>query len=383
MKGSGKKNKSKPGRVKGSRRKTTLAFVAFALISALMLGGCGGAASGSASSDMAVAEETMAAVAMPSQKSSGSGAAVSGGAILAGAEAVGITGGAEAAGGEAAPGETIAGEETGQPGDTEEPTSGRKLIRTIDLNLQTQDMDGLLSTIDQRVSELGGYIESSWQSGAEGYTNSRSADIRVRMPAERTDEFLETALTGAVVTYRSESTEDVTLRYTDMEARMEALRIEQERLMELLAEAESIDSVIAIESRLSDVRYEIESIGSQLRSYDDLVTFDTITISIAEVKVIESGGEASFSDRVRTGFAKNLTELSKGLEDLLILFIINLPLILILAVFAVLIYIIVKMTGRRRKAKRQQKENSAGRTEPESERKDEVTTHADDKGGKA
>ena len=64
--------------------------------------------------------------------------------------------------------------------------------------------------------------------------------------------------------------------------------------MELLAEAESIDSVIAIESRLSDVRYEIESIGSQLRSYDDLVTFDTISISIAEVKVIESGGEASF-----------------------------------------------------------------------------------------
>ncbi len=57
--------------------------------------------------------------------------------------------------------------------------------------------------------------------------------------------------------------------------------------MELLAEAESIDSVIAIESRLSDVRYEIESIGSQLRSYDDLVTFDTISISIAEVKVIE------------------------------------------------------------------------------------------------
>ena len=55
MKGSGKKNKSKPGRVKGSRRKTTLAFVAFALISALMLGGCRGAASGSASSDMAVA----------------------------------------------------------------------------------------------------------------------------------------------------------------------------------------------------------------------------------------------------------------------------------------------------------------------------------------
>ncbi len=74
---------------------------------------------------MAVAEETMAAVAMPSQKSSGSGAAVSGGAILTEAEAVGIAAGVEAAGGEAAPGETIAGEETGQPGDTEEPTSGR------------------------------------------------------------------------------------------------------------------------------------------------------------------------------------------------------------------------------------------------------------------
>lgn len=382
MKRSEKENRDRIVKSGKSRRMAALASAAFAFMAVLALGGCG-ASSRSASSDMAVAEETMAAAAMPSQENSGPGAAVSDGLILTEAEAVGLAAGSEAApGGQSAVG-SAAGEAAGQSEDADVQTSGRKLIRTLNLSLQTQDMDGLLSTIDQRVSELGGYIESSWQSGAEGYTNSRSADIRVRMPAERTDEFLETALTGAVVTYRSESTEDVTLRYTDMEARMEALRIEQERLMELLAEAESIDSVIAIESRLSEVRYEIESIGSQLRSYDDLVTFDTISISISEVKVIESGGDASFSDRVRTGFAKNLAELSKGAEDLLILFIINLPLILILAVFAVLIYIIVKMTGRRRTAKRRQKTDDAGRKEPESEGKDEVSTHADDKGGKA
>ena len=357
------------GTLKGRKEKGIL-LLAFLLSAALFMTGCGGS-SRSTEGEMAVAEETMAAVsmdsgaAMPREVSRASMGGSGGSALLNENEAASALEDSTTSGDGEASAETV---------------SERKLIRTIDLNVQTRAFDELLKSIDERVSELGGYIEYSDQSGAEGYTDGRYANITVRMPAENTDEFLDTALESAVIVYRSESTEDVTLRYTDMEARMEALRVEQERLTELLSEADSIESVIAIESRLSEVRYEVESIESQLRSYDNRISYDTITISINEVDIIESGGRDSFTDRVRTGFAKNLSGLGRSLEDLAVFLIINLPLFLIIAVFAVLIYIIV-----RKIRKRNVKPDLPLPEHKDDDRDRKVTASdaGDDKGGKA
>ncbi len=272
---------------------------------------------------------------------------------------------------------------TGSPAETAETGAGasegveRKLIRTIELNVQTREFDELLSAIADRAERLGGYVESSYQDGAAGHNSYRTAHFTVRIPAESTDEYLETALSGALVTYRSESTEDVTLRYTDMESRMKALRVEQERLTELLSKADSIESVIAIESRLSEVRYEVESIESQLRSYDDRISFDTINISISEVQVMDSGAEAGFSERIRTGFEKNLAGLRAGLEDLIIFLVINLPFIMVVAVFAFLIYIIVRKIRRLGHISK-----SMGSEKTDRDIK-AAASDADDQGGKA
>ena len=58
------------------------------------------------------------------------------------------------------------------------------------------------------------------------------------------------------VTQKNESVEDVTLQYVDVESRKKALETEQERLMELLSSAENMEDLLAIESKLSEVRYE-------------------------------------------------------------------------------------------------------------------------------
>ena len=54
------------------------------------------------------------------------------------------------------------------------------------------------------------------------------------------------------------------------------------------------------------------------------MSFDTISIGIAEVKVLDSSGEASFGARIRTGLAKNTEALRGGLEDLAVSIITNL-----------------------------------------------------------
>ena len=328
----------------------------------LFLAACGGSSKSDTSSSMDMVAETMAASAMPESAvtavnglSSGTGAMIS----------EGISGGSLEGG---------ALEDAAEIEETVSEGMERKLIRTIDMEVQTRDFDSALSSIQQQAEKLGGYIESSWQSGAEGYTDRRSANITVRMPAEHTDEFLNTALSNMVVTYRSERTEDVTLKYTDLEARMEALRVEQERLTELLSEADSIESVIAIESRLSDVRYELESIGSQLRNYDNLVSFDTISIGIAEVKVLDSSGEASFGERIRTGLAKNTEALRDGLEDLAVSIITNLPLILLILIAAGVIFALIRLVTGIASGSRAKKRSSLSNTGKAAEEKQKSTS---------
>lgn len=309
--------------------------------------GCGAASDSDSSSQTAsaVVAETAAAStdrgmnAMP--EAMAVGAAIGGGTNSAVYE--------EAAADEASnPGATDGG--TADPLTEEELISqtSRKLIRTVDITMQTTEFDELTAAIVARVTELGGYIENSgkydsgYYSGSHYNEGAHSANYTIRIPADRTDEFINTALTNGQVTGRTENTEDVTLRYTDMESRVEALTVEQDRLLELMAEAENVDAVIALEARLSEIRYELENIKSSLKVYDNQVTYSTIYIHIDEVQVVSAASEASFTDRISAGFRQNLINLGKTIEDAAVFIIINIPAIIVIVVIVLIILIPVR-----------------------------------------
>lgn len=98
--------------------------------------------------------------------------------------------------------------------------------------------------------------------------SSRCSNLTARIPENKLDAFLTEVSGQGNVTYKNESVQDVTLQYTDITSRKKTLQMEQDRLWELLEKAESIDAVIALESRLSEVRYQLESIESQLRTLE-------------------------------------------------------------------------------------------------------------------
>ena len=149
----------------------------------------------------------------------------------------------------------------GSPGE-----AGRKLIRDVRMNVEARDFDGVLLQITGKVSELGGYVESSDISGVSvnsyGGSQQRYADIRARIPADRLDRFVETVESAGNVTSKQEQVTDVTLQYSDVQSRKKSLEIEQERLWALLEKAESLDAVVALEARLSEIRYELPTVPS-------------------------------------------------------------------------------------------------------------------------
>ena len=136
--------------------------------------------------------------------------------------------------------------------------TARKLIKNVDLEVETEEFDVLMQTITEKTESFGGYVESSYTyNGSNYYGNSnRNSSLTLRIPAEKLDAFLSAVAECSNVISKNESVTDVTLQYVDMKSHKEALETEQARLLELLEQAESVEDIITIESRLSEVRYQ-------------------------------------------------------------------------------------------------------------------------------
>ncbi|MDO4296564.1 MAG: DUF4349 domain-containing protein, partial [bacterium] len=218
----------------------------------------------------------------------------------------------------------------------------RKLIKTVELSVETKQFDAFLQSLEERVAACGGYVEQSNVRGTS-YQNSnttRSADLMVRVPISKVDEFVGTVSADCNVLRKSENVEDVTLRYTDLESRKKALLVEQERLLELLAKAESMDAVISIEERLSDIRYQLESYESQLRVLENQVQYSTVSLYVQEAEVFTPVVEDGFWSQVQKGFQSNLIAIGEALEHFAIWFLSSIPLILFWGVLIALLMLV-------------------------------------------
>ena len=234
----------------------------------------------------------------------------------------------------------------GSPADT-----GRKLIRDVNMSVEARDFDGVLSQITDKVRELGGYVESSDVSGISvnsyGGSQQRYADIRARIPADRLDRFVETVESAGNVSSKQEQVTDVTLQYSDVQSRKKSMEIEQERLWALLEKAESLDAVVALEARLSEIRYELESYTSQLRLYDNQVDYSTVSINMREVKDLTPTAPDSIGTRIQKGFNRSLNNLGEAGTDLIVWIASNSPILLVLAVIIAAVVLFVRGLSRR------------------------------------
>lgn len=231
----------------------------------------------------------------------------------------------------------------------------QKLIRTIRLEAETEDMDALLEAVTARVAELEGYIEERniYNGSNYGGGYSRYANLTIRIPADRLDQFVEHVSDASNITSNQESTEDVTLDYIATGSRTLALETEHQRLLELLAKAENMEDLLLIESRLTSIRAELEEVKSQLRLFDNLVSYGTVRLSIDEVRqytVIEEEPETVWQ-RIGTGFMKSLKGLGNGITEIFVFLVVALPYLLVIAL-AVTALVLILRSKRRKKVKK-------------------------------
>ncbi len=233
----------------------------------------------------------------------------------------------------------------------------RKIIERIGLTLQTKSFDSLLADIEDQVASLGGYVENAEIFGRKEESDEmRRATLTVRIPAEKSGGFSDFVSENAVVINRSVSTEDVTLKYVDTESRVMALKLEKAALEQLLKDGATVEEIISVREKLTDVIYQIESYESQLRAYDNLVDYTTVSLSIREVErtvVVEKQG---VWQKIGTNMKENFIIVSEILVDGFVLLISSIPFLLLLAVFVVIFICMKRICKKQKNRKKQIKE---------------------------
>lgn len=227
----------------------------------------------------------------------------------------------------------------------EKAASGRKLIKNVNMTVETEDYTQLVTDIQEQVVTLGGYIEQ-FESYNENSIGGRSANLTLRIPADKLDSFVTRVDEVSNVISRQESVEDVTLQYVDLESHKKMLEQEQERLLALMEKAETIEDIITLESRLTEVRYQLESMEAQLRSMDNQVSYSTVYLYINEVTRLTPPEEKGTWERIRTGFSENMYRVGHGLKEFGISFIISLPVLFVFVIIILIIIIILRIVIR-------------------------------------
>lgn len=262
-------------------------------------------------------------------------------------------------------------------------SSARKLIKNVNLKIETKEFDKLTPALENQINLLGGYVETSDLIGKSYDDNSiRKGSMVARIPNQKLDEFVSSISTLGNILSKNQNTKDVTKDYVDTESHKKALLIEQDRLLALLEKTTNLESIITLEQRLSDVRFQLESFESQLRTYDDLVEYSTVTITYQEVKepekVIKIDNQSTWS-KMSIKFLNSLTNVSNGFKNFLINFIGNIPYLILLAILVIIIFFIAKKIRKNEKINKAIKAKNENLKEAIKAKKDEFILKDDNK----
>lgn len=214
--------------------------------------------------------------------------ASSGAAAPAGAPDMAARGGAPSA----APA-AESGDKAGQPfapvGDAAAVRDGSKIIRTGSLQLEVTDVTAAINSGRSAIQGMGGYIGASQQ-----YNDGESivATISYRVPSDRWEDALAALRALGTEVGEQTDTADVTGQIVDLDARIRNLRASESALVKHLSDSAKVADILEIESRLSEVRGQIEQLTAQKASLDDQVAYATLTVTYGvEVQAVRQAAD--------------------------------------------------------------------------------------------
>lgn len=210
----------------------------------------------------------------------------------------------------------------------------RAIVKTAYVSMRVEDVPGSAARVRALVRARNGLIanEDSQTTGELPYAN-----LTVQVPAADLDAFLEDVARLGTVDSVSVSASDVTAQVVDLDARIGALQASIRRMTQLLAEANRIEDLLAIETQLSQRQAELDSLTAQRTWLGEQVALSTVTIAISPQTAIASVDAPGFVSGLRSGWAAFVSAIAVAVTAVGFL----LPFVLVLLLVLVPVLVVV------------------------------------------
>jgi hypothetical protein len=161
------------------------------------------------------------------------------------------------------------------------PADSRKLIRNAQLDLRVANYEAAVQRLTTFAAEEHGFIAT--QNSAKLPNGKLQGTVVIKVVPENLDRFLQKARGLGELKNQTLGTEDVTKAYFDTDARLRNAKRMEDRLLEMLQKKTGkVSDLLEVEKELGRVREQIEQMQGELKYYDALVQYATVTVTIAE-----------------------------------------------------------------------------------------------------
>ena len=248
-----------------------------------------------------------------------------------------------------------------------------KLVYRCNLEIETLDYAGTMKSIKEAITQYDGVIQSEnetdssydWYYADYQKTQGTMRNyIEIRVPSKNYDSFVS-ALDGVgKITSKSSSIDNISQQYYDTTTQIEALKIQEKNLLEMLEQCTTIEEMITVQDKLTSIQYEINRLQTSKRYMDVDVAYSYVNISIEEVMEFRIDEEPvktnTFADRLMNTLESTYSGFLMFLEVLLFLFIRLFPYLLIIGIILWLIFR-KKLKNWKEEKKRRKEEEEARR----------------------
>ncbi len=203
------------------------------------------------------------------------------------------------------------------------PRIGEKklIVRTTQLTLATSEFDRVRDRIEAILKRHEGYIGVLGVAAPDGA--ARTLEATLRIPADQLEAATTELKTLGRVESESQSGEEVTQQYVDLEAKLTNAKNTEQRLTELLRQRTGkLADVLAVEKEIDEVREKIERMEAEKKSLGNRVTFSTLTVKVnedykAQTQIVPSSFPRRFQNAAVEGYRSMIQGLVGVIEVLL------------------------------------------------------------------
>lgn len=235
--------------------------------------------------------------------------------------------------------------------DSRNLNSSRKIILNGYLQIDTEDYDKTQNMVIDITKASGGFVQNSYTrykayDREDPSKSLKTGNLTIRIPGKDFYNIYNQIKSLGIVVDERINSDDITKEYRDTSSEVENLKAQEKRLREILDSAKDVKEILEVERELTRVRGDIDRLTGNLKTWDDLVDLSTIEVHLNEItlrdKEIQSLSEENIWAKSKKGFIKTTNNIINLLENFLISFISNLPIIMALAVVFVIGYLMIK-----------------------------------------